>query len=56
MIAATNRPFALEPALRRPGRLDREIEVGVPDEAVSAHIHERCFDIAETCVLRIERT
>lgn len=38
VIAATNRPFALEPALRRPGRLDREIEVGVPDEAVSAHI------------------
>ena len=36
VVAATNRPFALEPALRRPGRLDREIEVGVPDEAVSS--------------------
>lgn len=29
-IAATNRPESIEPALRRPGRLDREIEIGVP--------------------------
>lgn len=32
VIGATNRPNALDPAVRRAGRFDREIDIGVPDE------------------------
>ncbi len=33
VIGATNRPNAIDPALRRPGRFDREVEISVPDKA-----------------------
>ncbi|MEZ4461555.1 MAG: AAA family ATPase [bacterium] len=38
VIAATNRPNAIDPALRRPGRFDREIAIPVPDRAARAQI------------------
>jgi transitional endoplasmic reticulum ATPase len=44
VIGATNRPNALDPALRRFGRFDREIELGVPDEEGRLeilHIHTK---------------
>ena len=38
VIATTNRPSALDPALRRPGRFDHEIEIGLPDIDARLHI------------------
>jgi len=40
VIGATNRPNAIDPALRRPGRFDREIEIGVPDKQGRYEIHQ----------------
>ncbi|KZT69527.1 AAA-domain-containing protein [Daedalea quercina L-15889] len=38
VVATTNRPNAIDPALRRPGRFDREIEIGIPDAEARFHI------------------
>ena len=38
MIMATNRPDVLDPALLRPGRLDRKVEIPLPNEAARAEI------------------
>jgi len=38
VLGATNRPDALDPALRRAGRFDREICLGIPDEAAREHV------------------
>jgi transitional endoplasmic reticulum ATPase len=53
VIAATNRPNALDPALRRPGRFDREIEIKVPDkrgrlEILQIHTRHMPLQGAET--------
>ncbi len=51
VIAATNRPEALDEALRRPGRFDREIIIGVPDERGRREIlgiHTRGMPLADT--------
>ncbi len=50
VIGATNRPGALDPALRRPGRFDREIEISVPDKQGRhevMQIHTRGMPLAE---------
>lgn len=40
VIAATNLPDSIDPALRRPGRFDREIEIAIPDREGRLHILE----------------
>ena len=50
VIAATNIPNALDPALRRPGRFDREIEIGIPDREgrrEALEIHSRGMPLAD---------
>jgi len=55
VIAATNRPDSIDPALRRPGRFDREIEIGIPDEEGRLEIlsiHTRGMPIEEKVDLK----
>ena len=55
VIGATNRPNALDPALRRPGRFDREIEIGVPNKdgrLQVLQIHTRGMPLAEDVDLK----
>jgi len=50
VISATNRPNAIDPALRRPGRFDREIEIKVPDKKGRKdilQIHSRNMPLAD---------
>jgi transitional endoplasmic reticulum ATPase len=55
VIGATNRPNALDPALRRPGRFDREIEIGIPDKPGRyevMQVHTRGMHLAEDVNLK----
>ncbi|HET7404945.1 MAG TPA: CDC48 family AAA ATPase [Candidatus Bathyarchaeia archaeon] len=55
VIGATNRPNAIDPALRRPGRFDREIEIGVPDRdgrLEVLEIHTRGMPLSEDVDLK----
>jgi transitional endoplasmic reticulum ATPase len=55
VIGATNRPNAIDPALRRPGRFDREIEIGVPDKGGRyeiLQIHTRNMPLAKDVDLK----
>ena len=50
VIGATNRVNSIDPALRRPGRFDREIEIGIPDEEGRLdilHIHTRGMPLTD---------
>ncbi len=55
VIGATNIPEVLDPALRRPGRFDREIEIGVPNQQARLQIlriHTRSMPLANDVDLR----
>lgn len=55
VIGATNRPNSIDEALRRPGRFDREIEIGVPDKQGRLEIlqiHTRGMPLAENVDLK----
>lgn len=55
VIGATNRVNAIDPALRRPGRFDREIEIGVPDKSGRLEvlqIHTRGMPLVEDVDLK----
>ncbi|MGA7322294.1 MAG: AAA family ATPase, partial [Candidatus Sulfotelmatobacter sp.] len=55
VIGATNIPEVLDPALRRPGRFDREIEIGVPNTQARLQIlriHTRAMPLAPDVDLR----
>ena len=55
VIAATNRPDSIDPALRRPGRFDREIEIGIPNDAGRLeilNIHTRGMPLAADADLK----
>ncbi|MGY5864835.1 MAG: CDC48 family AAA ATPase [Candidatus Thorarchaeota archaeon] len=57
VIGATNRVNALDPALRRPGRFDRELEIGVPDETGRLevlHIHSRGMPLTDAGELKVD--
>ncbi len=61
VIGATNRPNSIDPALRRPGRFDREIEIGIPDKEGRFEIlmiHTRGMPLDESVDLKklVDRT
>ena len=46
VIGATNRPLVIDSALRRPGRFDRELDMGVPDQTGRKEILDiKCRDM-----------
>lgn len=61
VIAATNRPDVLDPALLRPGRFDRQVTVGLPDknarmEILKVHARNKTLDRSVTLEFLAKRT
>lgn len=61
VIAATNRPDVLDPALLRPGRFDRQVTVGLPDknarmEILKVHARNKTLDKSVTLEFLAKRT
>lgn len=58
VIGATNRPDSLDPALRRAGRFDREICLGIPDEEARLRsvFHEKKIEVLVRRRLELSRS
>ncbi|XP_072440291.1 ATPase family gene 2 protein homolog A isoform X3 [Chiloscyllium punctatum] len=56
VLGATNRPHALDPALRRPGRFDKEIEIGIPNAEGRADILRKFLKNVPTLLTEVELT
>nr|XP_020449723.1 spermatogenesis-associated protein 5 isoform X1 [Monopterus albus] len=56
VLGATNRPHALDPALRRPGRFDKELEVGVPGAAERTDILQKQLSLVRCSATTEELT
>jgi AAA family ATPase len=55
VVAATNRPNSIDPALRRPGRFDQELEIGIPDadarlEILRIQLRRMPHDLTDTYI------
>ena len=61
VLAATNRPNSLDPALRRPGRFDREIEIPIPNEAgrldiLRVYFNQMQHKLSEEQIIKVAAT
>jgi hypothetical protein len=50
VIGASNRQNAIDPALRRPGRFDREIEIGIPDLVTCCLYLKRRYELSKCLI------